>query len=291
MMPRISVACVVVAQALMAAAAAIPASGAVSAQEAAFNAFTGPQAYITQVQDPGPAETVAPTPGQLGAACVSMASANHATGALILLRPEASHVQPVSTDEIGALPTVPEGIDCPTPDEFEAQVKERLGHFVNDVADYIQDTGMQVGAISSAIRVLRDESILDNPRLAWVTAARSFDSIHNFIGRNFGQEVLDRVVDQDRFDALMERAPQMSAEVQMLEQLQEVKERVQTGLDSGEIDPANTRPVIVPDGDAVPIRFESGPQSPHAVQQREASARIETPTMSPQHDHRRRLTA
>ncbi|MEO0393423.1 MAG: hypothetical protein AAF213_09260 [Pseudomonadota bacterium] len=286
-------------RALLAAAASIPAAGAVSAQEAAFNTFTGPQAYITQVQDtggdaPAVAPATTPTPGELGAVCIAVASQTNATGALMLVSPDGTQAIGVATAGPGTLPETPDGIECISSEEFTEGVRTRMTSFAHDTSDYMQEIAARAGISTGPAAALKNPALNANPVATWQRTAQQFTALNNLIVRMRGPEEYQQIIDSERSDALIKRYQEMGAELTMIGLMARSLPTVQERLDNGTFGVNDRFSPLQPEADepeAEPIRFESGPETPRVIEARAAAPKVETPALTPGVDNRRRLTA
>ncbi|MBV6632379.1 MAG: hypothetical protein KI792_05005 [Alphaproteobacteria bacterium] len=270
---------------VQALAAGLAASPAAASPADVVEALNAPQARVIQVQSTDgatpPAATVpgeAQTPGQAGIACISMTSPSHAIGAFVGVTRDSITVRPMITAGPGVAPEAPEGLNCTSFEEFETAAHGRLTSFVNDTADFIEGIERQLGLPSGPTAPMRDPNFVADPENAYVQTTAVFRYVLSYVMQRVGEQNFNSVVSRSAHEALAARHVETGNELLMLQQLRGAMPQLQEQLDSGTLD-ANDgrRPVIIPDANAIPIRFESGPDSARVKAARDASLRVEAP--------------
>ena len=184
------------AQALLAAVAATT-PGAVSAEEAAFNAFTqGAQLYQVQavVPDanlPAVPETRSPSPGELGYVCIEAASQDGAVTAVVLAGKDRLAYRAFDTSTPYGQADVDE-LPCQTIAQFEEGIRDRTRRFVNATADYIEEHEAKAGLSSPNAPIMRRPEFTDNLDMALLRTAQNFNRLNSAILQRRGQEAFAR---------------------------------------------------------------------------------------------------
>ncbi|MEM6902208.1 MAG: hypothetical protein AAF556_03080 [Pseudomonadota bacterium] len=293
------------AQALLAATAAIPAAGAVSAQEAAFQVFTGPQAVVEQV-DPTLAQATLPSVaepeelpsvGATGSAIItiarnntgSMSNDDYKVGALMVLLPDDAHAVAVELPNPGALPECPEGAQCFTPLEFVRHVEGRVKQLGQATAAFMRPIEAALEQAEGPSTLLETEDFGENPNRDFGSARRWFEQTMINAERGLDVETFAASVSASEMRRIEMLHEEIGVELQMLGMMRGGIHDLQFRLDSGMLVPEGRMPGDETQPD--PIRFESGPDSEAATQLREASLRTEPAAPAPDATRKRTLAA
>ncbi|MEO0393421.1 MAG: hypothetical protein AAF213_09250 [Pseudomonadota bacterium] len=244
------------AKILGSALAAAPFAAAVSAEEAAFHAFTGPQAYVTQVQgtpDNGPvAQAPVQSPGEAGFVCISAVSANHPTAVIAAVSPQGLDLRALNTTGPGTQPVLPEGVECVSQEAFNAGLRERLLEFAYDTAVYAKDVAERANMDTTPIGLLAPEALPEDPLAAY----QLISQVYVRVNRNAQGRLGSDYSDPDVRAAMMEQARHRANEVGMAIAINRVMPAVQENLDRGDITVGPDGEVILSDNaTAIPINF------------------------------------
>ncbi|MEM6902209.1 MAG: hypothetical protein AAF556_03085 [Pseudomonadota bacterium] len=269
---------------VQALAAGLAASPAAASAADVVDALNTPQAQVVQVQAGDgatpPAATItepAQTPGQLGIACITMTSPNHPIGAFIGVTRDDVTIRPVTTAAPGMAPEVPDGLNCSTFEKFETAAHARLASFVLDTADFMEGIERQLGLRGGPVENMRNPRYLDDPERAYVATHNAIRNLLAIAMRRLSEENYNTVESPEAHEEIAARHTETGNELLMLSQLRTVMPQVQQQLDDGTLDMDGGRqPPTTPDADAIPIRFESGPESARVKAAREASLRVDT---------------
>ncbi|MBV6632381.1 MAG: hypothetical protein KI792_05015 [Alphaproteobacteria bacterium] len=274
------------ARAIMAAVAAMPAAGSVSAQEAAFQVFTGPQTHIAQadgatgstgpdavvpVVDASGAEAEAvtsiPTPGEQRGVCITVPSSENAVGGIMTVTLRQSFTRVVETSAPGVLPEGNDDENCMTADEFRMAVDERTNQFVQDTTDFLIDVTKKVGWDSSSLEPMKTPAFMEQQGLvgAHEFVGQVFNRVMGAVQRSAGQVMFSFIVDDQESDALIQRYLNLDAELKVLGTMEAALPRVQQGLDDGSMVPLFTGPGVEVPNPGDRVRFESGPDARQPV--------------------------
>lgn len=223
----------------------------------------------------------APTPGETGTVCIEYTSTESATRGFVVANTSGFGIGrlPFGTDP--SEPATWQGVNCGHFEAFEAGVRERSAEFARDVGRFARDLAAATGRPELAAGMellLADDAGLD-PMATNRNAAIIFRQATEGV-QGVEPAVLQSVISADDLHALWVRGGQTHTEATLYE-------KVQAGLAQLEANYGTRLERLLGD----PIRFESGPESPQALQIREASARDVRPSPAPRPDFARRLTA
>ncbi|MBV6632380.1 MAG: hypothetical protein KI792_05010 [Alphaproteobacteria bacterium] len=301
------------AQGIMAAVAAAPVGGAVSAEEAAFEIFTGPQAtaaqfepILVQAQTTGPGAVAAaeepeeverPSVGATGSAYITIARNNTGSmsndeelvGAVMVLLPDDAHAVAVDVPRPGALPECPDDAQCFTPLGYVQHVQARVAELGQMTAAFMRPIEAALGQTEGPSALLERDKFGENSIADFGTARRWFEQTMINAERGLEAEAFAASVDASQLQAIQQMQEEIGVELQMLGVLRGGIHQLQFQLDAGMLVPEGRMPAPQPEGD--PIRLESGPESEHATQVREASLREEPAAPAPVATHRRTMAA
>lgn len=251
------------AQALLAAVAATT-PGAVSAEEAAFDAFTqGAQLYQVQavVPDanlPAVPETRSPSPGELGYVCIEAASQDGAVTAVVLAGKDRLAYRAFDTSTPYGQADVDE-LPCQTIAQFEEGIRDRTRRFVNATADYIEEHEAKAGLSSPNAPIMRRPEFTDNLNVALLRTAQNFNRLNSAILQRRGQEGFEALVDMDKRSALIAQYEHMTREMELLKTVNNTVPALVEQMNLGDMRPGaegGYAPPLWNDEDSIPVSFK-----------------------------------
>ena len=300
----------------------------VSAKEAAFNQFTGPQAVITQVDtnagDIAPlaepaetAEVAEPSVGATGHTYITIARNNtgsmsddsYKVGAVMLLLPDDAHALAVEVERPGMIPEGPEGQRSFTPLEFQEHVMARVNQLGQQAGTFMQGVEARLGQESGPSALVMGEDFGENPRDGMNTVNRWLQQTMINAERQLDRDAMRNLANSPELAAIRDLQQEIEVELDMYGVMMGGINHLQWQLDTGRIVPrgSDLAPPKVPDAlppqgepinfvpgandDApvvVPAVFQSGPQSVQALERR-AKAVAETAAPSAVPAYRRDL--
>ena len=237
----------------------------------------GDQPMIIEVQQTTEA---GPTPGERGAVCVTYESAD--TGLQRLIVGSASgHAIANEMHITGPLAnTTFNGMPCTSLEQLTHDGLQRGQAFIRDLTQFAADlsVGLDHPDLMDGLMALRDPAVQGDLSAISRETGSVFQALTE-AAADTDPAVLQSIIAPERTAGLM-------AQGLFLEREATIVKRVTGAMQDLERQYGARVPVAVE-----PIRFESGPESPQAVQIREASVKDVAPEAAPGHEHRRRFVA
>ena len=259
----------------------------VSAKEAAFNQFTGPQATISQIDpiqvdanpdsitgltaDAQAADVVAPSVGALGHTYITIARNNtgsmsddsYKVGAVMLLLPDDAHALAVHVDRPGIVPEGPEGQRSFTPLEFQEHVMDRVTQLGQQAGAFMQNVEARLGQDGGPSSLVMDRNLGRQPHDGFNTVNRWLQQTLINAERQLDREAMDTLVNSPELAAVRSLQQEVDVELQMYGVMMGGIHHLQWQLDTGrlvprgsDLPPPNVPDALPPQGE--PINFVPG---------------------------------
>ena len=303
---------------------------AVSAKEAAFQQFVGPQATISQLEptlvqanggaistpdDAAKAEL--PSVGATGSTYITIARKNtgsmsddsYKVGAVMLLLPDDAHALAVPVERPGMIPEGPEGQRSFTPLEYQEYVMERINQLGQEAGAFMQSVEATIGQEDGPSAFVAGQDFSRYPRDGFNTIDRWLQQTLINAERQLDREAMDALVNSPELAAVRALQEEVETELDMYGVMMGGINHLQWQLDTGrlvprgsDLAPPNVPDAIPPQGE--PINFVPGANDATPViearlesgpQSKHAIERMaatvtQAPANAPAYNHDRRLT-